>query len=240
MGYNPGLSNQCQVLSPACATSADVFQSWSFRINKYHEVKFYSTVSIDQVKNLFSHCQALSNYWVTSTWNWERVWVCEWSWRSSGCRRRNVLKEDLVGRAAPLLLWAGELLWARFQGCEWGWLPGGVGWLEEDAVRVSPQQFFYFLDPAMQMGEHFLCLGPWVFTPSNPSRWAPVMGPGRQESNGDARFHALGRQNFLLGPFHPVVGEPNHSNWFLVNNSLGSPSMHLDGKELGKLIAQTK
>ena len=66
------------------------------------------------------------------------------------------------------------------------------------------------------------------------------MGPGRQESNGDAGFHVLGRLNFLLGPFHPVLGEPNHSNWFLVNNTWGWPSMHRDGKELGKFKGQTK
>ena len=129
-----------------------------------------------------------------------RACMCEWSWRSSGCRRRNVLKEDLVGRTAPLLLWAGELLWARFQSCEWGCLPGGFGMLEEDAVRVSPHQFFTFLTLQCKWGNSFLYLGPWVFTPSNPSRWAPVMGPGRQESNGDAGFHVWEDWIFCLDP----------------------------------------
>jgi len=36
----------------------------------------------------------------------------------AGCRRRNVLKEDLVGRVACPLLWASELTWAWSQ--SWG------------------------------------------------------------------------------------------------------------------------
>ena len=43
---------------------------------------------------------------------------------------------------------------------------------------------------------------------------------------------------FCLDPFHPALGEPNHTNWFLVTNSWGSPSMHLDGKELGEFRAR--
>ena len=41
----------------------------------------------------------------------------------TGCRRRIVLKEDLVGRVAYLLLRAGELLWARSRGLEGSYLP---------------------------------------------------------------------------------------------------------------------
>ena len=54
----------------------------------------------------------------------ERVIVCVSVWfEDTGCRRRIVLKEDLVGRVAYLLLRAGELLWARSRGLEGSYLP---------------------------------------------------------------------------------------------------------------------
>ena len=99
---------------------------------------------------------------------------------------------------------------------------------KKDAARVPILQFLTITFSLFNGCKLLRVLGVFFYL----SRLAFLMVPGGRIPMEMMVFTFWEDCIFCLDPFHPALREPNHSNWFLVTISWGSPSMHPDGQRV--------